>query len=50
MLIIRSHNFTISLGFFSQAVCESGANSTSVEPARGMTELPQESEFETKPE
>jgi ABC-type bacteriocin/lantibiotic exporters, contain an N-terminal double-glycine peptidase domain len=47
MLIIWASHFTITLGFFSQAVSESEAYLTSVERARDMAELPQESSFET---
>lgn len=47
MLVIWTSNFTITLSFFSQAVSESEAYLTSVERARDMAELPQESEYET---
>ncbi len=47
MLIIWSYNFTITLGFFSQAVSESEAYLTSVERLQGMTQLPQEGNHET---
>lgn len=47
ILVIWTSNFTITLGFFSQAVSESEANLTSVERARAMAELPQESSSET---
>lgn len=47
MLIIWSSNFTISLSFFSQAVSESEAYLTSMERARDMSELSQESTYDT---
>ena len=47
MLIIWSSNFTISLSFFSQAVSESEAYLTSMERARDMSELTQESTYDT---
>ena len=47
MLVIWTSNFTVTLGFFSQAVSDSEAYLTSVERAREMAELPQESSFET---
>jgi len=47
MLIIWTSNFTITLGFFSQAVSESEAYLTSVERLQTMTELPQENDNKT---
>ena len=47
MLIIWSTNFTITLGFFSQAVSETEAYLTSVERLQDMTNLPQEKRHET---
>ena len=47
ILVIWTSNFTISMSFFSQSVSESEAYLTSVERARDMAELPQESPFET---
>merc|ERR1740139_252097 len=47
ILIIWTSNFTITLGFFSQAIAETEAYLTSVERARDMAELPQENALET---
>jgi len=47
ILIIWTSNFTITLGFFSQAMSETEAYLTSVERARDMAELPQEGALET---
>mmetsp|Transcript_10664 Transcript_10664/g.16074 ORF Transcript_10664/g.16074 Transcript_10664/m.16074 type:complete len:946 (-) Transcript_10664:1909-4746(-) len=47
MLLIWSSNFTITLGFFSQAVSETEAYLTSIERMRDMTKLPQENDHET---
>jgi len=47
ILIIWTSNFTITLGFFSQAISETEAYLTSVERALDMAELPQENGLET---
>jgi ABC-type multidrug transport system fused ATPase/permease subunit len=47
ILIIWSNHFTITLGFFSQAVSDTEAYLTSVERLQGMTQLPQEANHET---
>ncbi len=44
------YTFTVTLALFSQAIPESEAYLISVERVRDMTDLLQESKFETKPE